>query len=88
MKDDVLHYVIGLGDRKDWEAGRGSLCWIEAPNGEHALPVVHDAGGCSRVLDGELRGTGTPTDGGYDADDAPRTAAAESQSMKSHLQAN
>jgi hypothetical protein len=39
MKDDVLYYVIGLGGREDWEAGRGSLYWIEAPNGEHALPV-------------------------------------------------
>jgi hypothetical protein len=39
MTDDVLHYVIGLGDREDWDAGRGSLYWIEAPNGEHALPV-------------------------------------------------
>jgi hypothetical protein len=39
MKGDVLYYVIGLGDREDWDAGRGSLYWILAPNGEHALPV-------------------------------------------------
>jgi hypothetical protein len=39
MKDDVPYYVIGLGDREDWEAGRGSLYWILASNGEHALPV-------------------------------------------------
>ena len=39
MDDDTLMYVIGLGGREDWEAGRGSLYWIEDPNGEHALPV-------------------------------------------------
>ena len=39
MKDDVLYYVVGLGDREDWEAGRGSLYWILDRNGEHALPV-------------------------------------------------
>ena len=39
MMDDELLYVIGLGGREDWEAGRGSLYWIEAPNGEHALLV-------------------------------------------------
>ncbi|MBA3424594.1 MAG: hypothetical protein H0U04_08630 [Rubrobacter sp.] len=38
MQDELL-YVIGLGGREDWEAGRGSVYWIEAPNGEHALPV-------------------------------------------------
>jgi hypothetical protein len=37
--DDALLYVIGLGGREDWEAGRGSLYWIEDKNGEHALPV-------------------------------------------------
>jgi hypothetical protein len=47
MKDDVLYYVIGLGDREDWEAGRGSLYWIEAPNGEHALPVFTTPEGTS-----------------------------------------
>jgi hypothetical protein len=62
MKDDVLHYVIGLGGPEDWEAGRGSLYWIEAP-----------------------RASG---DGGYDADDAPGAAAAESHCIESHLQAN
>jgi hypothetical protein len=39
MMDDEILYVIGLGDREDWEAGRGSVYWIEAPDGEHALPV-------------------------------------------------
>jgi hypothetical protein len=38
MTEQILH-VIGLGSREDWEAGRGSLYSIEAPNGEHALPV-------------------------------------------------
>jgi hypothetical protein len=32
-------YVIGIGSREDWDAGRGSLYWIEGPNGERALPV-------------------------------------------------
>lgn len=39
MDAQELLYVIGLGSREDWEAGRGSLYWIEDPNGEHALPV-------------------------------------------------
>ena len=47
MKDDVLHYVIGLGGLEDWEAGRGSLYWILAPNGEHALPVFTTPEGAS-----------------------------------------
>jgi hypothetical protein len=38
MEDDV-YYVIGLGGLDDWDAGRGSLYWIEDRNGEHALPV-------------------------------------------------
>ena len=47
MKDDILYYVIGLGDQEDWEAGRGSLYWILAPNGEHALPVFTTPEGAS-----------------------------------------
>lgn len=39
MKQDEIMYVIGLGSQEDWEAGRGSLYWIEALDGEHALPV-------------------------------------------------
>jgi hypothetical protein len=38
VQDEIL-YVIGIGSVADWEAGRGSLYWIEASNGEHALPV-------------------------------------------------
>jgi hypothetical protein len=38
MNEKVMH-VIGLGDREDFEAGRGSVYWIKAPNGENALPV-------------------------------------------------
>jgi hypothetical protein len=38
LRDEIL-YVIGLGSREDWEAGRGSLYWIEDPGGERALPV-------------------------------------------------
>ena len=88
MKDDILYYVIGLGDQEDWEAGRGSLYWIEDPNGEHALPVFTTPEGASSYWKANSGVRGTPTDGGYDADDAPRAAAAESHSMKSHLQAN
>lgn len=47
MKDDILYYAIGLGDQEDWEAGRGSLYWIEDPNGEHALPVFTTPEGAS-----------------------------------------
>jgi hypothetical protein len=47
MQDEILH-VIGLGDREDWEAGRGSLYWIGAPNGERALPVFTTPEGALR----------------------------------------
>jgi hypothetical protein len=36
---EELLYVIGVGSQEDWDVGRGSLYWIEDPNGEHALPV-------------------------------------------------
>jgi hypothetical protein len=32
-------YIIGLGNSEDWEAGRGSLYYIEDKEGETALPV-------------------------------------------------
>jgi hypothetical protein len=32
-------YIIGVGGREDWEAGRGSMYWIEDRKGEKALPV-------------------------------------------------
>ena len=43
MRDEIL-YVIGVADRQDWEAGRGSLYWIKAPNrrARRVLPVFTD----------------------------------------------
>jgi hypothetical protein len=35
---DYLH-LIGVGNSEDWEAGRGSLYYIEDKNGEKCLPV-------------------------------------------------
>ncbi len=32
-------YVIGVGNAEDWQAGRGSIYYTEAPNGEKAMPV-------------------------------------------------
>jgi len=32
-------YVIGVGAVADWEAGRGSLYYIEDKNGEKGMPV-------------------------------------------------
>ncbi len=37
-RGDLL-YIIGIGDAVDWQAGRGSLYYIEDKNGERALPV-------------------------------------------------
>jgi hypothetical protein len=32
-------YIIGVGAVADWEAGRGSLYYIEDKNGEKGMPV-------------------------------------------------
>ncbi len=32
-------FVIGLGSREDWQAGRGSIYYIEDRKGEKAMPV-------------------------------------------------
>jgi hypothetical protein len=37
--DEPLFYIIGVGDQRDWEAGRGSLYYIEDKNGEKCVPV-------------------------------------------------
>ncbi len=39
MEQSGYLYVIGVGGREDWEAGRGSMYWIEDRKGEKALPV-------------------------------------------------
>ena len=36
---EPLLYIIGLGNEKDWEAGRGSLYYIKDENGEKCVPV-------------------------------------------------
>jgi hypothetical protein len=38
MEQENLH-VIGLGNVEDWQAGKGSIYYIEDPNGEKAMPV-------------------------------------------------
>lgn len=39
MEQGEYDYIIGIGSRADWEAGRGSYYYIEDKNGEKALPV-------------------------------------------------
>lgn len=39
MEPGEYLYIIGLGTPADFEAGRGSLYYIEDKNGETALPV-------------------------------------------------
>jgi len=38
VEREYLH-VIGLGSREDWQAGRGSIYYIEDRKGEKAMPV-------------------------------------------------
>jgi len=38
MEQKYLH-LIGLGNAEDWQAGRGSIYYIEDRNGEKAVPV-------------------------------------------------
>jgi hypothetical protein len=46
---DHLH-LIGLGDSRDWEAGSGSLYYIEDKNGEKCLPVFTTPERASRYV--------------------------------------
>ena len=40
LDPDEYVYIIGVGSKEDWEAGRwGSLYFIEDRNGEKALPI-------------------------------------------------
>ena len=39
MEQGEYLYVIGVGSPKDWEAGAGSIYYIEDRQGEKALPV-------------------------------------------------
>jgi len=38
-EQEGYHYMIGVGAPADWEAGKGSLYYIEDKNGEKAMPV-------------------------------------------------
>ncbi len=37
--EEEYFYVIGLGNEEDWQAGRGSVYYIEDRNGEKGVPV-------------------------------------------------
>ena len=39
MEQGEYLYIIGLGNAEDWEAGRGSIYYIEDRNGERRIPV-------------------------------------------------
>ncbi len=39
MEQGEYVYIIGIGSPEDWDAGRGSLHYIEDKNGEKALPI-------------------------------------------------
>jgi hypothetical protein len=39
MESGERLYIIGLGDSEDWQAGRGSLYYIEDKDGAMVLPV-------------------------------------------------
>ena|SRR5215203_6306128 len=38
-EQEGYHYMIGVGAPADWEAGKGSLYYIEDKNGEKGMPV-------------------------------------------------
>jgi hypothetical protein len=39
MSEEQYVYLIGVGSQEDWQAGRGSLYFIEDRCGERAMPV-------------------------------------------------
>ncbi len=39
MQQDKPLYIIGVGGPEDWDAGAGSLYYVEDKNGEKAMPV-------------------------------------------------
>jgi hypothetical protein len=41
------NYIIGIGNTEDWEAGRGSLYYIEGNDGERYLPIFTKPEGAS-----------------------------------------
>ena len=36
---EPLFYIIGLGQEEDWEAGNGSLYYVEDSRGERCVPI-------------------------------------------------
>jgi hypothetical protein len=48
--EEPSFHIIGLGDQKDWEAGRGSIYYIEDKNGEKCVPVFTTAEGVQRYI--------------------------------------
>ena len=42
-EQEEYQYILALGSPADWEAGKGSLYYIEDKNGEKALPVFTTA---------------------------------------------
>jgi hypothetical protein len=39
MTKPTYFYLIGMGNEQDWQAGRGSIYYVEDRNGEKAVPV-------------------------------------------------
>ena len=57
MDPDEYVYIIGVGSSADWEAGRGSLYFIEDKNGERALPIFTTSEGVQSFAEANF---GTP----------------------------
>ena len=57
MEQGEYQYIIGVGSTEDWNAGRGSLYWIEDKNGERALPVFTTPEGAGEYIQAHF---GTP----------------------------
>lgn len=47
-------YLIGVGSVEDWDAGRGSLYYIEDRNGERAVPVFTTQEGAEKYFKANL----------------------------------
>ena len=48
MEQGHILYVIGVGDFEDWQAGGGSIYYIEDRKGERALPVFSTPEGANQ----------------------------------------
>ena len=45
------YYLIGVGDQKDWEEGRGHIHYIEDRNKERCIPVFTTPEGAQRHIE-------------------------------------